>query len=74
MTEDKDYQDEVRILLIEGIVVGDEVKIRYKLPPLNSEMMQDFYRAFVVQLCENIAKLEGAEYLFEITEETDDGE
>ncbi len=74
MEKSKDIQDEVRILLIEGFIVEDGVQIRYNLPPLDSEMMQDFYRAFVVQLCENIAKLEGAEYLFDITEDADDGE
>jgi len=64
--------EEVRILMIEGVAIGDEVKIRYKLPPINSETMKDFYKAFIIQLCENIAALEGAEGLFEITEDEDD--
>jgi len=69
--ESKDFPDEVRILMIEGVVVDDEVKIRYKLPPINSDMMKDFYHAFIVQLCTNIAKLEGSEGLFEIVEGED---
>jgi hypothetical protein len=63
--------EEVRVLLIEGVLVDEGMKIRYKLPPITNETMVEFYRAFVVQLCENIAALEGAENLFEIMEDKD---
>lgn len=64
--------EEVRILMIEGFTVGDEVKIRYSLPAIANETMVDFYKAFIIQLCENIAKLEGAEGLFEVVEGADE--
>jgi hypothetical protein len=64
---------DVTILSIEGVqTTDDQVKILYKLPPINSDMMKDFYRAFIIQLCENIAALEGAEGLFEVVEGEDD--
>jgi hypothetical protein len=65
--------EEVRVLLIEGVATDDGVKIRYKLPPIANESMIDFYKAFIIQLCENIAQLEGAEGLFEVVEDEDDG-
>jgi hypothetical protein len=74
MEKNKDTQDEVRVLMIEGVVVGDEVKIRYKLPPVSNKTMEEFYKAFIIQLCENIAKLEGAENLFDVMEDDNDDE
>lgn len=62
---------EVQVLFIEGVLVEDSVKIRYKLPPITTEAMKTFYRTFIVQLCENIAGLEGAENLFDIVEAED---
>lgn len=64
-------KEEVLILLIEAVKISDEVKVRYKLPPITNGAMREFYKAFIVQLCENIAQLEGAEGLFEIMEDTD---
>lgn len=63
--------EEVRVLLIEGVLADDGVKIKYKLPPIANESMVDFYKAFIVQLCENIAQLEGSEGLFELAEDED---
>jgi len=65
--------EEVRVLSIEGVLVDEGMKIRYKLPPIDNETMVEFYRAFVIQLCENIAALEGAENLFEVVEDDDVG-
>lgn len=64
---------DVTILSIEGVQTpDDQVKILYKLPPIANESMVDFYKAFIIQLCENIAALEGAEGLFDVVEDEDD--
>jgi hypothetical protein len=63
--------EEIQVLYIEGVLIGEEIKMRYKLPPVTSEPMKAFYRTFIVQLCENIAGLEGAENLFDIVEADD---
>jgi hypothetical protein len=60
-----------RVLTIEGFAEEEGIKIRYELPKITSDMIVAFYRAFIVQLCEHIAKLEGAYKIFEVVEEED---
>ncbi len=62
----------IRILSIEGYLEEDGVRLKYALPPVSNDTMKDFYRNFIVQLCENIAQLDGAENLFDIVENGDD--
>jgi len=64
-------ETENRVLLIEGYAEEEGIKIKYQLPKITSDTMVEFYRAFIVQLCQHIGQLEGAEHLF-VVEETED--
>jgi hypothetical protein len=64
----------VKILSVEGFLEEDGVRLKYALPPITNDTMKTFYRDFIVQLCENIAQLDGAENLFDIVENADDGD
>ena len=68
-------KEEVQVLSIEGVLDGEHgVLMRYKLPPITNDFMKQFYRDFIVQLCENIAGLDGAENLLDVVEDDDDGD
>jgi hypothetical protein len=71
MTE-KETNKGVVVLSIEGFLEKDGIRLKYALPPITNDVMKSFYRDFIVQLCENIASLEGAENLFDIVESKDD--
>lgn len=64
-------ETENRVLLIEGYAEEDGIKIKYELPKITSDVMVDFYRAFIVQLCQHIGQLEGAHQLFTVVEDND---
>jgi hypothetical protein len=72
MSEDKKILLEIKMWLEDTKTVGT----KYVLPHVTDETMVDFYRLFFHKLCEEIAKVPGAENLIGlltgITEEKDD--
>ena len=61
--------DTSKIISIEGYETDEGITIKYLLPQITSDTVAQFYRTFIIELCQRIGQLEGAERLLVNMEE-----